>query len=132
MKLSEDQIKHMRDRFLSWELPRDLNPDGGITYERSESAIKYNHPGPVGTNFLNADQAEAMVRHMVVGMPNEHDKPARDPRPFGIWDAINALTGWLFVGAFLKMLVVVEGKGMAMAVGFMLILLVVWRLHATE
>jgi len=68
--MSDEQIKYMRDRFLGWTLPYDLNPDGGISYKRSESAIKYNHPGPVGTNFLNAEQAEAMVRYMVDGMPD--------------------------------------------------------------
>ena len=52
--MSDEQIKYMRDRFLNWTLPLDLNPDGGITYKRSESAIKYNHPGPTGTNFLDA------------------------------------------------------------------------------
>ena len=66
--MSDEQIKYMRDRFLGWTLPYDLNPDGGISYKRSESAIKYNHPGPAGTNFLNAEQAEAMVRYMIDGM----------------------------------------------------------------
>ena len=68
-QMTDQQIKYMRDRFLSWTLPENLNPDGGISYKRSESAIKYNHPGPVGTNFLDAEQAEAMVRHMVEGLP---------------------------------------------------------------
>ena len=67
--MTEEQIKYMRDRFLIWTLPRDLNPDGGITFTRSESATKYNHPWPVGTNFLDADQAEAMVRYMIEGIP---------------------------------------------------------------
>lgn len=66
---TEEQIKYMRDRFLNWTLPQDLNPDGGISYKRSDSAIKYNHPGPTGTNFLNAEQAEAMVRYMIDGLP---------------------------------------------------------------
>ena len=67
--MTDEQIKYMRDRFLSWTLPDNLNPDGGITFKRSESAIKYSHPMPVGTNFLDAEQAEIMVRHMVEGMP---------------------------------------------------------------
>jgi len=43
----------------------------------SESAIKYKHPGPVGTNFLDAEQAEAMVRHMIEGLPSV---PAETPK----------------------------------------------------
>lgn len=69
MNFTDEQIKYMRDRFLSWTLPKNFNPDGGITYKRSESAIKYNHPGPVGTNLLDAEQAEAMIRFMVEGLP---------------------------------------------------------------
>jgi hypothetical protein len=67
--VTEEQIKFMRDRFLNWTLPKNLNPDGGISFKRSESAIKYNHPMPTGTNFLDAEQAEAMVRYMVEGLP---------------------------------------------------------------
>jgi len=65
MQFTEEQIRHMRDRFLNWTLPKDLNPDGGVSFQRSESAQKYNHPWPTGTNFLNAEQAEEMVRHMI-------------------------------------------------------------------
>jgi len=83
--MSDEQIKYMRDRFLNWTLPLDLNPDGGITYKRSESAIKYNHPGPTGTNFLDAVQAEAMVRHMIDGMPA--DEQLREARA-----ALDAMT----------------------------------------
>ncbi len=68
--VSEEQIKHLVNRFLCYPFPSDLNPDGGISYRRSETSIKFNHPGPVGTNLLTADQAEAMVRYMVEGMAN--------------------------------------------------------------
>lgn len=67
--MTEEQIKYMRDRFLNWTLPTDLNPDGGISFRRSESAIKYNHPMPNGTNLLDATQAEHMVRYMIDGLP---------------------------------------------------------------
>ena len=69
LTMTAEQIKYMRDRFLNWTLPKDLNPDGGISFKRSESAIKYNHPMPVGTNFLDAAQAEEMVRYMIDGLP---------------------------------------------------------------
>jgi hypothetical protein len=56
-------VEEMVSRFLSWKLPADFNPDGGISFER------YAMPGrlrePVGTNLLTASQAEAMVRHLL-------------------------------------------------------------------
>ena len=29
-KITDEQIKYMRDRFLGWKLPEGFNPDGGI------------------------------------------------------------------------------------------------------
>ena len=69
MTLTEDQIKYMVDRFLAWRLPHNFNPDAGISYVRPNY-----HPSidatPMGTNLLDATQAEAMVRHMIDGMPS--------------------------------------------------------------
>ena len=66
--MTEAQIKHMVDRFLNWKLPKTFNPDGGISYSRPNY-----HPNvdatPSGTNLLDATQADAMVRHMIEGMP---------------------------------------------------------------
>jgi len=66
--VTNDQIKHMVDQFLSWRLPADFHPDNGISYVRPNY-----HPSvdatPVGTNLFTAAQTEAMVRHMVEGMP---------------------------------------------------------------
>jgi hypothetical protein len=63
--MTEAQIKHMVDRFLGWKLPEDFNPDGHISYDRSNQ-----HPAfaPSGTNLLTATQATAMVRHMIEGL----------------------------------------------------------------
>ena len=65
--MTEDQIKHMVDRFLSWKLPKNFNPDAGISYTRPNYPESY--PCPCGTNLLDATQATEMVRHMVEGMP---------------------------------------------------------------
>jgi hypothetical protein len=66
--MTNDQIKHMVSRFLAWKLPHNFSPDGGITAERPNYA-----PGvvwePTGTNLLDWTQAEAMVRHMLDGLP---------------------------------------------------------------
>jgi hypothetical protein len=71
--MTDEQIKHMVNRFLSWKLPSDFAPDGGITFHRGPVQGASN--SPVGTNLLSAVQAEAMIRHMLVGVPEhrQHD-----------------------------------------------------------
>ena len=69
--MREDQIKHMVDRFLGWRLPQNFQPDGGVSFEPAFNAGT-PHEGrhePTGTNLLDATQAEALVRHMLDGMP---------------------------------------------------------------
>jgi len=66
--MTDEQIKHMVQQFLGWRLPKDFNPDGGV------SAARPNYAPNVaweltGTNLFNSTQAEAMVRHMVEGLP---------------------------------------------------------------
>jgi hypothetical protein len=71
MHLSSEQIKHMVDRFLGWKLPENFNPDGGIRFEKMRN-VNTTYPAknePTGTNLLDADQAEAMVRYIAEGMP---------------------------------------------------------------
>ena len=73
--ISEDQIKHMANRFLGWKLPKDFSPDNGIYFERWYPYIEswkrsdLNCRQPVGTNLLTATQAEAMVRYLVEDAP---------------------------------------------------------------
>lgn len=68
-----DQIKYMVDRFLGWKLPRDtFNPDCGISFDKEPFNKHTAHPmlhEPSGTNLFNAEQADAMVRYMIEGMP---------------------------------------------------------------
>ena len=66
------QIKHMVDRFLWWRLPENFSPDCGIQFDADAAKnldprnLRYE---PVGTNLFDATQADAMVRHMIDGMP---------------------------------------------------------------
>lgn len=71
--MTDDQIKHMVDRFLGWKLPENFNPDGGISFKtiRNEHTPYAAKNEPVGTNLLDAGQAEEMVRYIVEGMPGE-------------------------------------------------------------
>lgn len=68
--MNEDQIKHMVNRFLAWRLPEPWHPDKGISYQRPNYAHPPSpHDWPTGTNLFDANQAEAMVRHMLDGLP---------------------------------------------------------------
>ena len=53
---------NMVGRFLSWKLPKDFAPDGGISF--NESAW-----WPSGTNLLHSGQAKDMLQHVVGGAP---------------------------------------------------------------
>lgn len=74
--VTDEQIKHMVNRFLKWRLPANFNPDAGISF-KPEYNVEFNalygkppaRHEPVGTNLFDAEQAEAMVRYMVEGMP---------------------------------------------------------------
>jgi hypothetical protein len=65
--MTDDQIKQMTERFLTWKLPADFNPDAGISF-KAEFNEHTEHPHrhePTGTNLFSYTQAEAMVRHML-------------------------------------------------------------------
>ena len=69
--MTDEQIKHMVNRFLGWKLPENFAPDAGISFVRDYNVgtpwpMKHE---PVGTNLFDAQQAEAMVRYMIEGMP---------------------------------------------------------------
>lgn len=62
--MSKTMIDKMVARFLGWKLPEDFGPDCYITFDR-EKAKQNPHCWPIGTNLLTADQARAMVKHML-------------------------------------------------------------------
>ena len=68
--MTDDQIKHMVDRFLSYRFPEDIQPDGGLSIRRvfNEGTPHEFKATPSGTNLLNATQATEMVRHMLEGL----------------------------------------------------------------
>lgn len=71
--MTDDQIKHMVERFLCWKLPADFRPDAGISFkaEFNENTAHPMRHEPSGTNLFHWSQAEAMVRHMVEGLAGE-------------------------------------------------------------
>lgn len=64
-------VKHMVDRFLGWKLPEDFAPDAGISFDIEKCRYGPNVYFPIGTNLFTATQAEAMIRHLLDGMPSE-------------------------------------------------------------
>lgn len=66
-KFGDDQIKRMVNRFLTWRLPENFNPDGGISFKpiRNESTPYPAKNEPVGTNLFDYSQAEEMVRYLL-------------------------------------------------------------------
>lgn len=73
--MTDEQIKHMVQRFLAWKLPETFRPDGGITF-KAEFNEHTAHPmrhEPMGTNLFDAVQAEAMVRYITAGLPGAQD-----------------------------------------------------------
>lgn len=69
--MNEEQINHMVQRFLSWRLPYDFQPDAGISFKpdfNEHTAHPMKHE-PSGTNLFNADQARRMVEFMLAEMP---------------------------------------------------------------
>lgn len=66
-------IDKMVDRFLRWKLPEDFAPDAGISFKRNfnENTPYPMEHEPVGTNLLTADQAKAMLEHVLDGQLDE-------------------------------------------------------------
>lgn len=59
----EQAIEALTQRFLGWEFPADLTPDGGLSYLRPAPP----HTPPVGTNLMSHDQAKAMFVQLLDG-----------------------------------------------------------------
>lgn len=70
-RLTDEQIKHMVDRFLGWKLPDTFSRDNGISFQQygNPDTGYENKRTPIGTNLFDATQATAMVRHMIEGLP---------------------------------------------------------------
>jgi hypothetical protein len=65
--MTDEQIKHMVEKFLVWKLPDDFNPDGGISFQRvfNEGTPYESVSSPSGTNLLNYTQAKLMICHIL-------------------------------------------------------------------
>lgn len=71
MKFTDEQINHMVERFLGWNLPDDFNPDAGISFKREyneNSPFGPSNHEPSGTNLFCYEQAKKMVIYMLDGI----------------------------------------------------------------
>lgn len=69
MKLKPAQIDHMTERFLSWRLPADFAPDGGVVFQ------PLRQHWPLGTNLLTWSQARAMIKAIAADLPDDGIAP---------------------------------------------------------
>lgn len=66
MKVTDEMVS----RFLTWRLPENFAPDAGISFKRIYNEASPYGPSvhePTGTNLLNAQQARAMLEHVLAG-----------------------------------------------------------------
>jgi hypothetical protein len=63
------QMDAIVSRFLAWKLPKTFSPDCWISFNLPKE--NFDKPGfwPVGTNLLTADEARAMLEHILPPMP---------------------------------------------------------------
>jgi hypothetical protein len=75
--MTDEQIKHMVDRFLGWSLPENFHPDAGISFKETfnDHLPQPTKNNPIGTNLFDFEQATAMVRHMIEGLPAPERQP---------------------------------------------------------
>lgn len=73
MKVTDEMVT----RFLGWKLPEDFHPDAGISFQpyfNVEWNAKHGKPPqrhePIGTNLFTADQAKAMLEHVLAVAPS--------------------------------------------------------------
>lgn len=68
--MNDEQIKHMVNQFLKWKLPEDFQPDNGISFQPTYNSLNGPRKNePSGTNLLDANQAEVMIRNLIENLP---------------------------------------------------------------
>lgn len=101
--MNDNQIKQIVQRFLTWKLPENFAPDGGISFKPmfNEHTAYPMKNEPVGTNLLNFQQAEAMIRHILEGIPYASIKPLEweDPCKSNNWVTVaRSVFGDYYIG----------------------------------
>ena len=65
----DDVIEQAVNRFLSWKLPKDFHPDGGIVFIPTKGRGYDSPHWPIGTNLFTAEQAREMLRYALAAAP---------------------------------------------------------------
>lgn len=63
MKVTDEMV----NRFLTWKLPEDFQPDSGVLFNRTMANGKPRPAAwwPIGTNLFTADQAREMLEYVL-------------------------------------------------------------------
>ena len=64
-------IDKMVSRFLSWKLPKDFHPDGGVVFIPTKDRGYDSPHWPCGTNLMTAEQARKMFERVTADEPAE-------------------------------------------------------------
>ena len=67
--MPDDVVEQAVNRFLSWKLPKDFRPDGGVVFIPTKGRGYDSPHWPCGTNLLNAQQAREMLRYVLAAAP---------------------------------------------------------------
>lgn len=81
----------MVSRFLSWKLPANFSPDGGVRIDESWRQKWPVHWPPTGTNLLNADQARSMLRHVLGASEEANSGPSPGAQIAQLRNALGAI-----------------------------------------
>lgn len=80
-------IDKMVNRFLSWKLPADFNPDGSIKFFKPNlSHGGYAYEWPIGTNLFTAEQVKALFEYVLED--NTGDVSVLESDTHNVWLAI--------------------------------------------
>lgn len=69
LEVADDVVEQAVNRFLSWKLPKDFRPDGGVVFIPTKGRGYDSPHWPCGTNLLNAQQAREMLRYVFAAAP---------------------------------------------------------------
>lgn len=81
-------ISKLVDRFLGWKLPQSFSPDCYVTFDRERA--KAGESWPIGTNLLTADEARAMLEHILPQLPDNSSEAEGDAYTHGWFDGNEA------------------------------------------
>lgn len=69
--MTEEQIAYMVSQFQSWQIPAAFKPYAGISYTPPLYGASRATATPLGAALFDSLQTDAMVRHLIDGLPED-------------------------------------------------------------